>query len=106
MAKVIGIDLGTSSVKTILIDENTKNLIENDVITEYYKNIQPKGFSRPLETFTVKDFNSSVHIEKRKKLYHKGKRVEINVIDSSDIRAAIEELKRIQKEFETNHIEK
>ena len=91
---------------TILIDENTKNLIENDVITEYYKNIQPKGFSRPLETFTVKDFNSSVHIEKRKKLYHKGKRVEINVIDSSDIRAAIEELKRIQKEFETNHIEK
>ena len=71
-----------------------------------FKNIQPKGFSRPLETFTVKDFNSSVHIEKRKKLYHKGKRVEINVIDSSDIRAAIEELKRIQKEFETNHIEK
>ena len=91
---------------TILIDENTNNLIENDVKTEHYKNIQPKGFSRPLETFLVKDFKSSTHIEKRKKLYHKGKRVEINVIDSSDIRAAIEELKRIQKEFENNHFEK
>ena len=34
------------------------------------------------------------------RLSHKGKRVEINVIDSSDITAAIEELKSIQEGFE------
>ena len=34
------------------------------------------------------------------KLSHKGKRVEINVTDSSDIRAAIEELKSIQEAYE------
>ena len=34
------------------------------------------------------------------KLSHKGKRVEINVIDSSNIEEAIRELKQIQKDFE------
>jgi hypothetical protein len=29
-----------------------------------------------------------------------GERVEVNVLDSSDIRAAIEELRRIQQAFE------
>ena len=36
-------------------------------------------------------------------LSHSGKRVEINVIDSSDIRAAIEELKNIQEKFEEEY---
>ena len=36
-------------------------------------------------------------------LSHSGERVEINVTDSSDIRAAIEELKNIQEKFEKEY---
>jgi hypothetical protein len=36
----------------------------------------------------------------RRRLSRSGDHVEVNVIDSSDIRAAIEELRRIQEEFE------
>ena len=36
-------------------------------------------------------------------LSHSGDRIEINVIDSSDIRAAIEELKNIQEKFEKEY---
>ena len=55
---------------------------------------------RLLRTFLVDDFISESHKKKRKILSHSGKRVEINVLDSSDIRAAIEELKNIQEKFE------
>jgi hypothetical protein len=34
-----------------------------------------------------------------------GDRVEVNVLDSSNIQAAIEELKRIQEKFESDYIE-
>ena len=40
------------------------------------------------------------HKQDKIRLSHKGKRVEINVTDSSDIRAAIEELKSIQEAYE------
>ena len=38
-----------------------------------------------------------------RKLSRTGKRVEINVIDSSDIRAALQELKQIQNAFEKEY---
>ena len=85
---------------TILIDENTNNLINEAVNTIPHNSITPKGFSRPIQTFLVDDFISESHKKKRKILSHSGKRVEINVLDSSDIRAAIEELKNIQEKFE------
>ena len=87
----------------ILIDENTKNLINNEVETSHFDTMTPKGFARPIQTFEVMDFKSEYHRESRKPLTHTGKRVEINVIDSSDIRAAIEELKRIQIQFEKEY---
>ena len=37
---------------------------------------------------------------RRKKLSHVGERVEINVLDSSDIHAAMKELRQIQKYLE------
>ena len=74
----------------ILIDENTNNLI-NDVVV------------RPIDTFILKDFKSQSHKDQRKMLSHSGERIEINVIDSSDIRAAIEELKNIQEKFEKEY---
>ena len=87
----------------ILIDENTNNLINNVVQTEKNNTITPKGFVRPIDTFILKDFKSQSHKDQRKMLSHSGERIEINVIDSSDIRAAIEELKNIQEKFEKEY---
>ena len=87
----------------ILIDENTNNLINDFVQTEKNNTITPKGFVRPIDTFILKDFKSQSHKDKRKMLSHSGERIEINVIDSSDIRAAIEELKNIQEKFEKEY---
>ena len=88
---------------TILIDENTNNLINEVVNTQKHSSITPKGFARPIDTFVLNDFKSDTHKNKRKMLSHSGKRVEINVIDSSDIRAAIKELKNIQEKFEEEY---
>ncbi len=60
----------------------------------------PKGFVRPVQVYKVGDFLSEEHRERRRRLSRVGKRVEVNIIDSSDIRAAIEELRQIQEEFE------
>ena len=87
----------------ILIDENTDNLINDVVQTEKNNTITPKGFVRPIDTFILKDFKSQSHKDQRKMLSHSGERIEINVIDSSDIRAAIEELKNIQEKFEKEY---
>ena len=87
----------------ILIDENTYNLINDVVQTEKNNTITPKGFVRPIDTFILKDFKSQSHKDQRKMLSHSGERIEINVIDSSDIRAAIEELKNIQEKFEKEY---
>jgi class 3 adenylate cyclase len=85
---------------TILIDENTHGLIEDQVNCELVDQITPKGFVRPVKVYRVEDFHSKEHRERRRQLSHVGERVEVNVIDSSDIRAAIEELRRIQEDFE------
>ena len=87
----------------ILIDENTNNLINDVVQTEKNNTITPKGFVRSIDTFILKDFKSQSHKDQRKMLSHSGERIEINVIDSSDIRAAIEELKNIQEKFEKEY---
>ena len=87
----------------ILIDENTNNLINDVVQTEKNNTITPKGFVRPIDTFILKDFKYKSHKDQRKMLSHSGERIEINVIDSSDIRAAIEELKNIQEKFEKEY---
>ena len=85
---------------TILIDENTYSLIEGYVSCELTDEITPKGFVRPVSVYKVNDFLSEEHREQRRTLSRTGERVEVNVIDSSDIRAAIEELRWIQEEFE------
>jgi adenylate cyclase len=84
---------------TILIDQNTHSLVEAQVRCETKDPITPKGFIRPIDVFKVDDFLAKDHQELRRKLSRVGKRVEVNVTDSSDIHAAIEELRRIQEEF-------
>ena len=90
---------------TILIDEYTKDLISSHVNSKYIDDITPKGFARPIQVFQLNDFKSAKHRKRRKSLSHVGDRVEVNVLDSSNIQAAIEELKRIQEKFESDYIE-
>ena len=84
----------------ILIDQNMQKLIESHVDCTFVEEITPRGFVRPIKLYRVNDFYSEEHRKRRRRLSHVGERVEVNVIDSSDIRAAIEELRRIQEEFE------
>ena len=95
----------TAEHNTILIDEYTKDLINSHVNSKYIDDITPKGFARPIPVYRLKDFKSAKHRKRRKSLSHVGDRVEVNVLDSSNIQAAIEELKRIQEKFESDYIE-
>ena len=88
---------------TILIDEYTKDLINSHVNSKYIDDITPKGFARPIPVYRIKDFKSVEHRERRKNLTHVGERVEVSFIDSSNIHAAIEELKGIQEKFEIDY---
>ena len=95
----------TAEHNTILIDEYTKDLINSHVNSKYIDDITPKGFARPIQVFQLNDFKSAKHRKRRKSLSHVGDRVEVNFLDSSNIQAAIEELKRIQEKFESDYIE-
>ncbi len=84
----------------ILIDDTTHSLVNEQVDCEAADEIMPKGFVRPVQIFRVGEFRDRDHVDQRQRLYRAGERVEVNIIDSSDIRAAIAELRAIQLEFE------
>ncbi len=90
---------GLSPTNEILISDSTNSLINGKVNTAHFKDITPKGFARPVPIFKVSDFISESHKEKRQNFSHKGERVEVNIIDTSDIKAAIEELKAVEERF-------
>ena len=90
---------GLAPTNEILIDEATNNLVNKKVKTKYFDEITPKGFSRPVNIYKVKDFTSKTHKSKRKSFSHKGNHLEINIFDTSNIRAAIMELKKVEIEF-------
>ena len=92
---------GLSPKNEILIEEATLQLVKGSVKTHYFDKITPKGFSRPIEVHQVNDFISAEHKENRQQFSHRGSHVDINVFDTSDINAAIEELKKVKTEFET-----
>jgi len=85
---------------TILIDENTYNLVEDKVECRHKGEMIPKGFARALNYYEAIDFLSEDHRLQRRNLSHIGEHVEVNVIDSSNIGAAIKELHTIQANFE------
>lgn len=94
---------GMAEPGNILIDENTFTLISNHVNAKAQETIKPKGFARPVKVFEVQDFKPGQERTRRRRLSRTGERVEINVLDASDIAAAIEELRQIQREFEDEH---
>ncbi len=87
----------------IVIDDSTNTLVSEHVETTPLPPLTPKGFSRPVPVFAVSDFKSDEHRENRQRLSRTGEHVEVNVINSSNIRAAIEELLRIQQDFEKQY---
>ena len=91
---------GIAPPDAIYIDDNTYNLIESTVDSVPVEQITPKGFARPVQVYQLGDFISEKHHKTRQQLTRVGKRVEVSVTDSSNIRAAIKELKAIQMDFE------
>jgi adenylate cyclase len=87
--------------KGILLDQNTHSLVESYVNAEAKGEFVPRGFSRPVPYYNLLGYAPTKDHKAHRQLSHVGQRVEVNIIDSSDIRGAIEELRQIQVRFET-----
>ena len=92
---------GKAPRNEILISDTTFNLVKGKIKAEYFDEITPKGFTRPVGIHLVKDFTSEQHKNQRKVYSHRGKHLDLDVFDASDIKSAIEELKLVSKKFET-----
>lgn len=84
---------------SILTDQNTLSLIGRHVISEPKGEFTPKGFAREVRYFQINGLAETALMRRGRELSHVGKHVEVNVLNSSDIRAAIEELAEIQERF-------
>ena len=83
---------------TILISESTRLLIGESADCTYVQEITPKGFARPVPVYRLNGLKGGDMAGIPVK--HIGEHVEVNIVDSRNIREAIEELRMIQKEFE------
>ena len=83
---------------TILASESTWVLIQDIARGEHVRDITPKGFVRPVPVYRLDGLKSGAVGPTA--MIRRGKHVEVNIIDDRHIREAIEELKRIQEEFE------
>ena len=54
---------------------------------------------RPVRTYKVIDFKNTKNIKTKKSYSKKGNHVDIQIFDSSDMKAAIKELKKLQEDF-------
>ncbi|MBT3264273.1 MAG: adenylate/guanylate cyclase domain-containing protein [Acidiferrobacteraceae bacterium] len=86
----------------ILISDATYALIEQQVDCKFVDEIQPKGFARAVNVYSVQEFKGAYERNSRTNLSHTLKHVEVNILDSSDIPAAIRELKLIQDEIQAH----
>ncbi len=83
---------------TIYISESTRLLIGDAADCTYVSEITPKGFIRPVPVYRLDNLKGAeIHDMSMK---HVVEHVEVNIVDSRNIREAIEELKRIQEEIE------
>ena len=84
----------------IIISEITQELVGDKIESEVYQEITPKGFARPVNTFIVTNHDIKIVAGEANQFKKLGNRVSIDIFDTSDIRAAIAELKEIELEFE------
>jgi len=92
---------GLAKPKGILLDQNTFSLVEANVKAASKGDFVPRGFTRPVQYYELSGYEAPKDRNSSRRLSHIGKRVEVNIIDSSDIRGAIEELREIQLRFQT-----
>ena len=83
----------------IIISDTTYNLVKNQINCEEYEEITPKGFVRPVKTYKVISFKNKTNIKTKRSYSKKGNHVDIQIFDSSDMKAAIKELKKLQEDF-------
>ena len=83
----------------IIISDTTYNLVKNQINCEEYEEITPKGFVRPVKTYKVISFKNHTNGKTKKSYSKKGNHVDIQIFDSSDMKAAIKELKKLQEDF-------
>ena len=83
----------------IIISDTTYNLVKNQINCEEYKEITPKGFVRPVKTHKVISFKNKSNSKTKKSYSKKGKHVDIQIFDSSNMKAAMKELKKLQEDF-------
>ncbi len=86
---------------TILISETTFLLIQDIAECQAMGEVTPKGFIRPIGTYRLEGLKDDAKQPKGDTLMTRlGKHVEVSLLEGSDIRQAIVELKEIQEEFE------
>ena len=83
----------------IVISDTTLNLVESKIKYQKFKEITPKGFVRPIQTYKLDHFNDKSVTKRQKSYSKKGKHVDINIFDTSNIREALNELKQIHSDF-------
>ena len=83
----------------IIISETTYNLIKSQINCDKFEQITPKGFVRPIQTYRVLEFKNKQAKIFKKSFSRKGKHVDIQVFDTSNIKEAIKELKELQSQF-------
>lgn len=91
---------GMAEPKRILMDHNTYKLVEPHVVAMGKGSFTPRGFAREVEYYELQGYKAEDAHSKRQQLSHVGEHVEVNIIDSSDIHGAIQELREIQVKFE------
>jgi len=83
---------------TTYISNATRLLIGDAANCTYVQEITPKGFLLPVQVYRLENLKGGDMPGVPMK--HVGEHVEVNIVDSRNIREAIEELRMIQKEFE------
>jgi len=91
---------GEAEPNTIIMDENTLSLVEGAAKARLKGEFVPRGFSRSVRYYELEEFSTQTRRKLRDQMMHVGEHVEVTLTDSSDIRAAIEELREIQRRFE------
>ena len=92
---------GLAPSNEAVVADATKRILVEQVEFEDFDEITPKGFSRPVKLYLVRDFIPNEHRDRRQRSSLGGKNAEINVFDTTNIRAVIKGLQQVEKEIES-----
>ena len=85
---------------SLVISQSAYNLVKDYVNCKEFDQITPKGFTRPVQVFLVEGFKENYDRIHQNQLSMMKDYVEVNIIDSSNIRGVIQELRDVQLELE------